>query len=96
MCRRIEILRYESRVYSIGQTPNFESHLHVIETKCVTEFEDVNVSGEENSLAKACAYISEETRCTRTLIHHRTDSKLESHLRVIKRKCMTGFDHGIW
>ena len=76
----------------LGRTDSkHESHLHVIETKCVTEFEDVNVS----DIAKACAYTSEESRRTRTLIHHRTDSKLESHLRVIERKCVTAFDHGI-
>ena len=39
----------ESRVDSIGQTPNFFSRLHVIETKCVTEFEALDVSGEVRS-----------------------------------------------
>ena len=47
----------ESRVYSIGQTEHFISHLYVIETNCVTEFKavNVNVNGEDNSLGKACA-----------------------------------------
>ena len=34
----------------------FESHLHIIETKCVSEFEDLNVLGEENRFVEAFVY----------------------------------------
>ena len=45
-----------------------ESHLHIIERKCVSEFEILNAIGEENSIVKASLILcGEEMRCTHTL-----------------------------
>ena len=33
-----------------------KSHIHIIETKCLSEFEILNAIGEENSGVKACTY----------------------------------------
>ena len=42
----------ELRVYIVGQTSN----LHINATKCVSDFEDLNRIGEENSIVKARVY----------------------------------------
>ena len=36
--------------------PKFESLLHIIETKCVSEFDMLCTFGEENSIGNVCAY----------------------------------------
>ena len=61
----------------------FESHLYIIETKCVSDFDILNVLGEENSIVHVP---------TTTSIHGRTDFKFESLLYITETKCVSEFD----